>query len=62
MVNSSRQPDIFSYWVVKTYNTECGEFKDVFKSYGERVAFKEVAKYLARGVCAVVEYRKLPMN
>ena len=56
-----RQQELLSYWVVKVYDPSEDLFCDVFKSYGENVANKELVKRLSEGKCAVIEYRELPM-
>jgi hypothetical protein len=56
-----RQSDLLSYWVVKAYDPSIDMFCDVYKSYGQNVANKKLVEYLAQGVCAVIEYRTLPM-
>jgi hypothetical protein len=56
-----KQQELLSYWVVKAYDPSIDMFCDVFKSYGENVANKTLIEYLSRGICAVVEYRVLPM-
>lgn len=55
------QGNLLSYWVVKTYDPEADKFVDAFKSYGQNTANQKLAEYLVQGVCAVVEYRQLPI-
>jgi hypothetical protein len=55
------QRDLLSYWVVRAYDPSVDMFCDVYKSYGKNVASKKLIEYLANGVCAIVEYRTLPM-
>mgnify|MGYP003114217259 CR=1 FL=1 len=55
------QCDLLSYWVVMAYDPSVDMFCDVYKSYGKNVANKKLIEYLANGVCAIVEYRTLPM-
>ena len=55
------QSDLLSYWVVKVYDPSIDMFCDVYKSYGKNVANEKLIEYLARGNCAVIEYRTLPM-
>tara|TARA_R100000234_G_scaffold113613_1_gene88145 strand:- start:297 stop:473 length:177 start_codon:yes stop_codon:yes gene_type:complete len=56
-----KQADLLSYWVVKVYDPAVDMFCDVYKSYGKNVANEKLLKYLSQGMCAVLEYRKLPM-
>ena len=56
-----RQNDLLSYWVVKIYDPSIDMFCDVYKSYGKNIANEKLIEYLARGNCAVIEYRTLPM-
>ena len=56
-----KQYDLLSYWVIKAYDPSIDMFFDVYKSYGKNVADKKLIEYLAKGVCAVIEYRTLPM-
>ena len=56
-----RQQDLLAYWVVKAYDPSIDVFIDVFKSYGQNTANTKVIEYLKKGVCAVVEYRRLPL-
>jgi hypothetical protein len=55
------QYDLLSYWVVKAYDPAVEMFCDVYKSYGKNVAHKKLIQYLSEGVCAVIEYRTMPM-
>ena len=56
-----RQGDLLSYWVVRAYDPSIDMFCDVYKSYGQNVANEKLVEYLAIGICAVVEYRRMPM-
>jgi hypothetical protein len=56
-----KQEDLLAYWVVKAYDPATKTFSDVFKSYGKNIADDKLVKCLAAGICAVVEFRKLPM-
>ena len=57
-----RQQDLLSYWVVRVYDPAVDMFCDVYKSYGKNVANQKLTEYAyAQGVCAVIEYRTLPM-
>ena len=56
-----RQGDLLSYWVVRAYDPSIDMFCDVYMSYGQNVANEKLVEYLARGICAVVEYRRMPM-
>ncbi len=56
-----KQQDLLSYWVVKAYDPSIDMFCDVYKSYGKNVANEKLVEYLARGICAVIEYRRMPM-
>ena len=56
-----RQEDLLAYWVVKVYDPSIELFSDVFKSYGQNKANQKLIEYLGKGICAVVEYRSLPM-
>tara|TARA_E500000331_G_C16751051_1_gene495320 strand:- start:124 stop:300 length:177 start_codon:yes stop_codon:yes gene_type:complete len=55
------QYDLLSYWVIKAYDPSVDMFCDVYKSYGQDVANQKLIEYLARGICAIIEYRTLPM-
>jgi|TARA_R100000234_G_scaffold24439_1_gene14099 hypothetical protein len=55
------QNDLMSYWVVKVYDPSIDMFSDAYKSYGKDIANQKLIQYLAKGLCAVIEYRKLPM-
>ena len=55
------QEDLLSFWVVRAYDPSVDMFCDVYKSYGQNVANEKLVEYLARGICAVVEYRRMPM-
>jgi len=55
------QYDLLSYWVIKAYDPSIDMFCDVYKSYGKNVADKKLVEYLAKGVCAVIQYRTMPM-
>ena len=55
------QADLLAYWVVKAYDPAIDMFCDVYKSHDKNVANQGLRKYLAKGVCAVLEYRKLPI-
>ena len=55
------QYDLLSYWVIKAYDPSVDMFCDVYKSYGQNVANQKLIEYLARGICAIIEYRTLPM-
>mgnify|MGYP001241185362 FL=1 len=55
------QGDLLSYWVVRTYDPSIDMFCDVYKSYGKNVANEKLIQYLRRGICAVIEYRSMPM-
>jgi len=61
MHQSMQQGDLLSYWVVKAYDPSIQMFCDVYKSYGENVAQEKLVEFLAKGVCAVIEYRRLPL-
>jgi len=61
MHQTMEQGNLLSYWVVKTYDPETDRFVDAFKSYGQNVANQKVTEYLAQGICAVVEHRRLPI-
>ncbi len=37
------------------------KFKEVFKSYGENIANKELYKLLKTGTCAVIKQKEMPM-
>ena len=56
-----QQTDLLSYWVVKVYDPAVDMFCDVYKSYGKNVANEKLLEYLSQGMCAVLEYRALPM-
>ena len=56
-----KQEDLLSYWVVKVYDPAIDMFCDVYKSYGKNVANEKLVKYLAQGMCAVLEYKTLPV-
>jgi hypothetical protein len=56
-----KQADLLSYWVVKVYDPAIDMFCDVYKSYGKNVANEKLLKCLSQGMCAVIEYRTLPM-
>ena len=56
-----KQNELLSYWVVRAYDPSIDMFCDVYKSYGQNVANKKLVEYLARGICAVVEYRRMPI-
>jgi hypothetical protein len=55
------QYDLLSYWVIKAYDPSIEIFCDVYKSYGKNVANKKLIEYLSNGVCAIIEYRTMPM-
>ena len=55
------QYDLLSYWVIKAYDPSVDMFCDVYKSYGQNVANQKLIEYLARGICATIEYRTLPI-
>ena len=61
MHQSMQQGELLSYWVVKAYDPSIGVFSEVFKSYGENVAQQKLVDLLAKGVCAVIELRRLPV-
>ena len=56
-----RQGDLLSYWVLKTYNPTMGIFTEVYKSHGQNLVNDKLKEYLGKGVCAVVEFRRLPL-
>ena len=56
-----QQGDLLSYWVIKAYDPSIDMFSEVYKSYGRNEAHANLVKYLARGICAVIEYRSLPV-
>jgi|TARA_E500000331_G_scaffold236601_1_gene226884 hypothetical protein len=56
-----KQADLLSYWVVKTYDPSVDMFSEVYKSYGRSIANQKLTEYLRKGICAVIEYRTLPM-
>jgi hypothetical protein len=58
---SSHQADLFSYWVVKTYDKDEKSFNEDYKSYGVNEANKRLIYLLGKGICAVIERRRLPM-
>lgn len=55
------QEDLLSFWVVRAYDPSVDMFCDVYKSYVQNVANEKLIEYLARGICAVIEYRRMPM-
>ena len=55
-----KQEDLLSYWVVMAYDPSIDMFSDVFKSYGKNVAQQKLVECLAKGICAIIEYRSLP--
>jgi len=61
MHQSMQQGDLLTYWVVKAYDPSIQMFSDVYKSYGRNVAQDKLREYLAKGICAVIEYRSLPL-
>ena len=55
------QEDLLSFWVIMTYDSQNKSFSDVYKSYGHSLASRKLSEYLAKGICAVIEHRTLPM-
>lgn len=55
------QEDLLSFWVIMAYDSQNNSFSDVYKSYGQNLANKKLSEYLAKGICAVIEHRTLPM-
>ncbi len=56
-----KQEDLLSFWVIMAYDPSVDMFFEVYKSYGKNIANEKLIEYLANGVCAVMEYRTLPM-
>jgi|TARA_E500000331_G_scaffold323036_1_gene338340 hypothetical protein len=56
-----KQEDLLSFWVVMAYDPSVDMFLDAYKSYGQNVANEKLVEYLSRGICAIIEHRKLPM-
>jgi hypothetical protein len=61
MHQSTQQGDLLSYWVVKAYDPSIQMFSDVYKSYGQNTAQDKLKEFLGKGICAVIEYRHLPL-
>ena len=55
------QNSLLEYWVVRAYDPAIDAFCEVYKSYGKEQANKKLVEYLGNGVCAILEYRELPM-
>ena len=61
MHQSAQQGELLSYWVVKAYDPSVEMFLDVYKSYGRNTAQNKLKEFLGKGICAVIEYRHLPL-